>query len=245
MSKRKILNYQQKCFEEYISSAGLPDDYRYPDGNKIRPIPPLKTSRGGLMIIGAYPSARFEQRRSFNNPRKFRVVPIADNLQPFGREEYFDGIKPRVLVSAEGLAKYLLAPLSLRLEDCWTTNLVKVFLYKESHIDSCKDSIHCFNREETRSRFKEYAKKSLKWIKEECQICQPKLVITLGQEVAQVISGHMSWSATKIMSLEPDTPESIGFIKTIYSPHPYACRRYEKWRNHLLKQIEIIKSMLA
>jgi hypothetical protein len=159
MTKRRILDYQQKCFEEYVASVGFPAEYSYPDGNRIRPLPPVKTNRGGVMIIGAYPSARFEQRRSIRNPSKYRLVPIADNLQPFGQEEYFDGIKPRVLVSGEGLVEYLLAPLSLHLDDCWITDLVKVFLYKDTHIESCKDSVPAFEGEETRSRLKDYAKR--------------------------------------------------------------------------------------
>ena len=244
MSTRRILDYQQKCSRSYLSSIELPADYRYPDGAPIRPLPPLKVAVGGLMIIGAYPSARFEQRQSRLKPGKFRTVPIADNLQPFGREEYFDGLKPTVLVSGETLAEYLLQPLEIEADHCWITDLVKVFLYKDTHIDSCSDSVPGFRGTETRSSFKSLARQSLSWIREECEICKPKVVVALGQEVAQVISGHNSWSATRLLSLRPNAPESLGHIPTIYAPHPDACRRYPKWRRHIKKQIPIIESML-
>lgn len=98
---KAILRYQQRCFSDYSRSVGIPDDYRYPTGNPIRPLPPVQTAAAGLMIIGAYPSARFESRRSPSSGR-WRLIPIADNLQPFGREEYFDGSRVRRLESGAG-----------------------------------------------------------------------------------------------------------------------------------------------
>ena len=44
------------------------------------------------MIVGAYPSARLEKRRSIKSNR-YRFIPVADNLQPFGYEEYSMGLK--------------------------------------------------------------------------------------------------------------------------------------------------------
>ena len=54
-----ILAYQQKCYREYARSISLPDPYTYPDGNPIRPLPPVQPAVGGLLIVGAYPSARY------------------------------------------------------------------------------------------------------------------------------------------------------------------------------------------
>ena len=59
---RSVLKYQQECFREYGKDVGLPRKYTYPDGNPIRPLPPYYVSTRGLMIVGAYPSARFEFR---------------------------------------------------------------------------------------------------------------------------------------------------------------------------------------
>ncbi|MCJ7623992.1 MAG: hypothetical protein MUO76_10850, partial [Anaerolineaceae bacterium] len=211
-------------------------NYSYPDGNKIRPVPPIKTALGGLMIIGAYPSARFEKRRS-KGTNRYRLIPIADNLQPLGQEEYFDGVSIRTLSSADGLSKYYLSSLGLTAEKCWITDLVKVFLYKESHIDSCTDVVPGFYAVETRTRFKELGSKSLSWINTEIEICKPRLVITLGLEVAQVISGNSHGSADSLLTLHIDYPVSIGSLPTLYCPHPEACRRYPKWHDHLNKQL--------
>jgi hypothetical protein len=101
---RSILDYQQKCFTEYARSIGLPEPYTYPQGNPIRPLPPLQTKTGGLMIVGAYPSARFESRASPSDPRRRRLIPVADNLHPFAKEEYFDG-QPRQQELMEYLAR--------------------------------------------------------------------------------------------------------------------------------------------
>ena len=124
-----VRRYQQRCYWEYASKVNLPDDYRYPTGNPIRPVPPVQTRCGGIMIIGAYPSARFESRRSPVSGKR-RLIPIADNLQPFGPEVYFDGTQVRRLESGHGLQEFILSPLALAIEDCWITDLVKVFLYK-------------------------------------------------------------------------------------------------------------------
>jgi len=117
--ERRILDYQQKCFREYAQSIGLPEVYTYPDGNPIRSLPPIQTSVGGLMIVGAYPSARFESRQSQDQTGRYRLVPVADNLQPFGYEQYFDGVRVRTLESADGLREYLLLDLEMSLEQCW------------------------------------------------------------------------------------------------------------------------------
>ena len=70
-----ILTYQQRCHRQYNASVDLPPVYTYPDGNPIRPLPPVKTATGDLMIVGAYPSARFEGRPSVSNPGRTRLIP--------------------------------------------------------------------------------------------------------------------------------------------------------------------------
>ncbi len=126
-TKDAILSYQQRCFHEYSRSIQLPDPYTFPDGNPIHPLPPIQTATGGLMIIGAYPSACFESWPSRSTPGHYRLIPIANNLQPFGYEQYFDGVRERTLESADGPKKYLLDELSLSFDKFWITDLVKVF----------------------------------------------------------------------------------------------------------------------
>ncbi len=196
------------------------------------------------MIIGAYPSARFESHPSRMTPNRYRLVPIADNLQPFGYEKYFDGLRVRTLESADGLREYLLSKLALDLHQCWVTDIVKVFLYKPEHVDSCKDVYPEFQAPELRSQFKELAKNGLTWLQEECRLCKPKLIITLGEEVAQVISGDNNASADELLLKNITHPPSLDGYPTIFLPHPDACRRFEKWRTKMADGIGMIKSFL-
>ncbi len=236
-----IRRYQQKCFREYARSVGLPEPYTYPDGNPIRPLPPTKTATGGLMIVGAYPSARFESRPSTKPAGRNRLVPVADNTQPFGEEEYFDGTQVRRLESGHGLREYILEPLGLTLADCWVTDLVKVFLYKPEHVDSCGDACSGFTPPETRTRFMTFARDSVRWIAEECELCQPRLILTLGEEVAKAISGDGHANADDLLNRPICQPESLGSWPTMFLPHPDACRRSDKWREHMGRRLELAR----
>lgn len=243
--KDAVLDYQQECRQSYAASVGLPATYAYPDGNPIRPVPPVCTHVGGLMIVGAYPSARFEARPSRRSHGRYRLVPIADNLQPFGDEQYFDGVRVRTLESGDGLQKYLLDELGPSREDCWITDLVKVFLYKPAHIASCADACPGFAGIEQRSRYAELARASLPWLRRECELCQPKLVVTLGLEVAQAISGEPQSSADDLLLRKISTVEALGGSPVLFLPHPDACRRYEKWRKRMRLGVRLIKPYLA
>jgi len=244
VENRVILDYQQKCYREYIQSIDLPEPYTFPDGNPIRPLPPIQVKLCGLMIIGAYPSARFESRPSHDNPNRYRLIPIANNLQPFGNEQYFDGIRVRTLPSADGLWEYLLSKLQLSPQECWITDAVKVFLYKPEHIESCNDVIPNLQVKANREDFMSLARKSLRWIQEECEICKPKLILTLGQEVAQVISGDRAASADDLLCRTISYPEALIGYPTLFLPHPEACRRSLKWRENMDGRLELIKNFL-
>ena len=223
VNNKDILDYQQRCFHEYSRSIQLPDPYTFPDGNPIRPLPPIQTAQGGIMIIGAYPSARFECRPSRKTLGHYRLIPIANNLQPFGFEQYFDGVRIRTLESADGLQKYLLNDLSRSLDQCWITDLVKVFLYKPEHADSIGDVHPDFKVPVNRNQFKGLAVKSLQWLQDEVQLCNPKLIVTLGEEVAQVISHEKSASADDLLAREISRSTALAEHPVLFLPHPDAC----------------------
>jgi uracil-DNA glycosylase len=244
-----IRRYQQRVHGRYAADIGLPVPYTYPDGNPIRPIPPIRTNTGGLMIVGAYPSARFESRKGVKSGKP-RLVPVADNLEPFSYECYFDGQKVRTLTSGDGIRQYLLDPLGVKFEDCWITDLVKVFLYKDAHVDSCGDACPDFRVAALRGDYRKFAEKSLSCIREECELCQPKLVLTLGQEVAQAVTGGWTATADDLLNRPIERPESIGGWPTLYLPHPDACRRAErfaesKWKHVMAKRIEIARPLMS
>jgi|GEM_PF-5284650 len=49
-----VRRYQQRCFQNYAKYVGRPQSYKYPDGNLIRPVPPVQAIQGSVMIVGAY-----------------------------------------------------------------------------------------------------------------------------------------------------------------------------------------------
>jgi len=237
--EKGVLAYQQRCFRDYAGSVGLPVPYVYIDGNPIRPLPPVQTAKGGMMIVGAYPSARFEARRPADDSPRRRLVPIGDNLQPFAQEEYFDGVRIRRLESGHQIRQHLLTPLCLELSDCWVTDLVKVFLYKPQHLSSCQAVRPDFAPPVLRGAFAELAEKSLPWLRQECDLCQPKLVVTLGEEVAQAISGEATAKADDLLTRPTAPAERIRGWTTLHLPHPDACRRSDKWAGIMAQRVNI------
>lgn len=174
-----IKKYQKKCFAEYKSSLGLDNTYTYLYGNPINVLVPIETAVNGYMIVGAYPSAKFFTVEGIPD------VPLYDNDSPFSSESYFDGSRVRSIPSGVELEQNYLAPLGISRSECWITDLVKVFLFKEGHVNRYKR----LGAEiaENRSRFKEYAEKSLAWLEEEVRVANPKVVLLLGAEVTSVL----------------------------------------------------------
>ncbi|RKY69989.1 MAG: hypothetical protein DRP97_04495 [Candidatus Latescibacterota bacterium] len=72
---------------------------------------------------------------------------------------------------------------------CWITVLVRVFLFKEGHLAKHRRLGCAWPERETRSQFECFAHKGMHWLEEELVLAQPKLVITLGAEVAGILRG--------------------------------------------------------
>ena len=127
MKIKEVLNYQKECFANYVDDirsriVEIPDPYLYPDGNPIRPVVPTQTAQNLIMLIGAFPSARFEKRNG-------KLIPVGDNLSPFGHEEYFDGSEVRTQASRDILDAMYFPLLGLNSEQMWITDMVKIYLY--------------------------------------------------------------------------------------------------------------------
>lgn len=176
-----IKKFQQKLFREYKNCLSLPEPYQYFYGNLVQPIVPLDTAQKGIFIIGAYPSARFARIGSE------RDVPVGDNCGPFSTERYFDGGSIRTVDSGYELEHAYLQPLGIQRKQCWITDIVRVFLFKEGHIAKYRRLGCSWPSYETRSKFEEYAKQGICWLEEELKLTQPEIVITLGSEVAGIL----------------------------------------------------------
>jgi uracil-DNA glycosylase len=178
-----IRAFQKRLHLAYMDCLSLPQPYQYIHGNPVQPVVPLDTARYGVFIIGAYPSARFAAIEGE------RDVPVGDISGPFSTERYFDGQRVRTVASGRELEEAYLQPLGLHRAQCWITNLVRVFLFKEGHIAKYHRLECAWPERETRSRFEEFARQGRPWLEEELSLAEPKLVITLGSEVAGVLQG--------------------------------------------------------
>jgi uracil-DNA glycosylase len=176
-----IRDFQQRLYANYRGDLSLPPTYKYIYGNPVQPVVPLDTTQDGVCIIGAYPSAQFATIGSE------RDVPVGDNCGPFSTERYFDGSRVRTVASGDELEKAYLAPLGLRREECWITDLVRVFLFKEGHLAKYRRLGCTWPERETRSQFEAFAQQGLRWLEAELALAQPRLVITLGAEVAGIL----------------------------------------------------------
>ena len=174
-----IGQYQKKCFFEYKNDLNLPENYSYFYGNPINTLVPIEVNINKYMIVGAYPSAKFYRLNRKN------LFPLYDNDSPFSNESYFDGLYTRNVPSGEELNN-MLTKIDIDRDDCWITDLVKIFLFKEEHIRNYK-LLGKNDLQESRSKFMKYGKISLKWLEMEILIAKPKVIITLGAEVASII----------------------------------------------------------
>jgi len=223
----RVRNFQRQLFASYKDSLSLPEPYQYIYGNPIQPVVPLDTAGKGVFIVGAYPSARFAAIQSE------RDVPVGDNCGPFSTERYFDGQHIRTVNSGYELDQTYLKPLRLRREQCWITDLVRVFLFKEGHLAKYRRLGCPWPPNETRSRFEEYAHQGLSWLEEELRIAQPQIIITLGSEVAGVLQ-NVTGQKQRNALLGGDVKElSIGgsTYPVIHLAHPGIVMRPATERN--------------
>ncbi|MFC2093671.1 uracil-DNA glycosylase family protein [Bacteroidota bacterium] len=191
----KIQEYQKDCFNKYKKEIDYPKSYTYLYGNPINVLVPIETAQNGVMIIGAYPSAKFFTINGVPD------TPVADNDSPFSNESYFDGSRVRTIPSGKELNEVILKKIGIKREQCWITDLVKVFLFKEGHI---KRYIKLGKKDivENRLQFSEYAKKSVKRMADEIELANPYVIILLGLEVTKVIFGISEKEAKEYLNGE-------------------------------------------
>ncbi len=223
-----VQKIRRAILQDYAKSIGLDEDARYFGGARLRPVVPLDAAIGGVFIVGAYPSARFETVGREND------VPVGDNLGPFEPERYFDGARVRVQASAAELKTFYLDPLGLERGHCWITDIVKVFLFKDRHREKYERLGVAPPPGYERERFEELAIKSLPWIEQELAVARPKLVITLGAEIAGLLQGVSNPQKRNGLLGPVPTKLQIGKIEvpTVHLAHPgIIMRRGDDARN--------------
>ena len=206
----------REMYREYANSVELSADAIYHNGTPLRPVVPLDCGTGRLFILGAYPSTRFMTVGETTD------VPSSDNMAPFESERWYDGTRIRHQPSARELQDCFLTPLGIDRNSCWITDLVKVFLFKPGHVDRYTKISAVPPSGYIRKNFYKLGQMSLPWIRREIKIAQPRLVLTLGAEVAGVLHGVRD-SSRQVALLRPEvaTIEVGGLpVKVIHCAHP-------------------------
>ncbi len=240
-----VRRLQRDILNHYAADVGLDPDPHYLGGAPLRPLPPLDTAVGGLMILGAYPSARFA---SVGGKRD---VPVGDNLGPFEPERYFDGDRVRTQKSADELKELFLKPWNVSRNKCWVTDLVKVFLFKPGHRAKYTDFGATTPAGYDREAFEALAQRSIPWLAREVQVAKPKLMLTLGAEVAGILRGVKGQRGRNAL-LGPDvTTLSLDGVEvpTVHLAHPGILMRGASERNpwpaRTREHVEALKVTMA
>lgn len=217
-----ITEYQKKCFHEYKSDIGYPEGYKYLYGNLINVQVPIETPTNKVMIVGAYPSTKFYTVEGIMD------TPLYDNDSPFSNESYFDGSRTRTIPSGQELNDVILKNIGVIRQDCWITDLVKLFLFKQGHIDRYI-KLGKTDMVENRTMFDIYAKKSIKWLELEVEIANPYVVILLGLEVTSIVFDIPQNKAKEYLDGYP-RKTSIGSkdVNVIALPHPGILMKHTK-----------------
>ena len=235
---KNIKVYRKWIYENYIESIGLNPEAKYIYGMPLKPVVPLDAIQDSLFIIGAYPSARFFQIGTVKD------VPVSDNLGPFEQERWFDGARVREQTSALELQEHFLTPMNVARERCWITDLVKVFLFKKGHRLKYEQLGSLPPEGYNRERFYELAERSMSILEREMVLAKPRLVITLGAEVAGAIRGVSSKkSQTKL--LVPSVEElEVGSASwpVMHCAHPYLLKINSDWcEKHQTEFVPVLK----
>ncbi len=181
----------------------LPHTAPFSGPQPCRAVVPTCLATGNLMIIGEYPNCRFGTVTRPDGHTRESQVAIGDIDQPFAPGRYFDGYAIRDYPTGATLRARYLDPLGLTLEnDVWLTNVVKCFLFKPAQVavytrlgwnDPAAPQVQA-----THPGYAGVAAVCLAHhLVQEVALCQPKLILALGQNVFRALNpgSDEDWSA--------------------------------------------------
>lgn len=121
----------------------------------------------------------------------------------------------------------------LNAEQCWITDLVRIFLFKEGHLTKYRRLGCSWPERETRSQFEFFAEQGIDLLSEELQLAKPKIVITLGSEVAGFLQ-HVKGQKQRNELIGGDIKEfaiNNTHFPVLHLAHPGIVMRPESDRN--------------
>ncbi|MEZ4662533.1 MAG: hypothetical protein R2911_33695 [Caldilineaceae bacterium] len=159
----------------------------YAGQRPLMPVVPTWLAQKRVMIIGAYPNCRFA------TVADQRFAPVDDIAEPFDSARYFDNYNVRDYPTGDSLRRNYLEPLGLDLrKDVWLTNMVKCYLIDDDDVKAYKKLgwIDAANPQVQATR-KDYLSVAPPCMQrnlvQEVALCQPELVIGLGEEVYRMM----------------------------------------------------------
>lgn len=192
---RQHMEFISICRDEHCPVPNKHPFYPLPDKKPLfsgprpcMPVVPARLAREKVMILGAYPACRFATIKSGGHLEQF--IPVRDFDEPFEDSRYFDGYNVREFPSGAVLMEGYFRLLGLDpAKDLWITNMVKCFLFKQGHVNA-------YERVDwneppvaaTRNQYFEAAAVCIaRNLERELELCKPKLVIALGEDVCRMI----------------------------------------------------------
>jgi uracil-DNA glycosylase len=232
------------------------------------PVVPAYLTRGKIMIIGEYPNCRFATFQNERTGELEKYVPVGDINEPFEDGRYFNGYQVQLYPTGKSLRDCYFEPLGLKFEDIWQTNMVKCFLIKSEYVDAYQRL--GFTGPEfppTSATYDDYFQAATPCLRihlaREIAICQPKLVIGLGERVFRMIHSSDDFSTpaadlvnfgritgvplhANVTSHPLDTRNSLfKKLNVIHLYHPSSLLRYENVRkSHFRDDIPQAKKFL-
>ena len=117
-------------------------------------------------------------------PRKNEFfVPVGDVFAPMQDANYFDGYKVRNVASGVFLEQSYFEPVGIDVNSqVWLTNMVKCFLFHPENVSSYQALGWTDVRvEASYSELLPVGKVCCQWVNQEVQVCDPKLVLSVGK----------------------------------------------------------------
>jgi uracil-DNA glycosylase len=179
------------------------------------PVVPTRLATNKVMIIGEYPNTRFGTVRTATGWRE-QFVPVGDINEPFEGGQYYDGYSIRDYPTFASLELSYLKPLGLDInKDIWLTNINKCHLLRPSHIETYEKL--GWNTPPTRDSYDtddDYLAIAAVCVRRhlvrELELCQPKLIITLGEKAYRMIH-----SSDDFQQPAPDTTNYRSMTGTV------------------------------
>jgi hypothetical protein len=129
-------------------------------------------------------SSRSYRHQEFTPERRNEFfVPVADVFAPMQDANYFDGYKVRNVAAGVFFNQNYLRPVGVDLDtQVWLTNMIKCFLFHEVNASSYQAlGWTDVSVEQSYSDLLPVGKVCSQWIGQEVQVCDPKLVLTVGK----------------------------------------------------------------